>query len=242
MAWVLTRDFKVKKGDTVAIYMPMVPGAFVAVLACARVGAIHSVVFGGFSANALRDRILDADTRVILTANKALRGGKVIPLKNIVNEALSQCPDVEHCLVLQATDGPVKMVAGRDRDWETESKKWPAVFAPVSMAPEDPLFMLYTSGSTGKPKGLMHTTAGYLLGTALSTRCVFDIHADGGDVFFCGADIGWITGHSNSLYGPLMLGCTVVIYEGTPVHPTPSRYWDIIAKHRVTQLYSAPTA
>lgn len=219
----------------------MVPEAFVAVLACARVGAIHSVVFGGFSANALRDRILDAETRVVLTANEAIRGGKVIPLKGIVNEALSQCPNVEHCLVYQATEGPIKMVAGRDRDWETEAKKWPAVFAPVSMASEDPLFMLYTSGSTGKPKGLMHTTAGYLLGAALSTQCVFDLHPDGGVVYFCGADIGWITGHSYSLYGPLMLGCTVVIFEGTPVYPTPSRYWEIIAKHRVTQLYSAPT-
>ena len=241
LSWVLTRDFGVKKGDTVAIYMPMVPEAFVAVLACTRVGAIHSVVFGGFSPNALRDRILDADARVVLTANEGARGGKVIALKKLVDEALAQCPNVQHCLVYRATQGAVPTLDGRDHDWEEMTKKWPAVFAPVSMASEDPLFLLYTSGSTGKPKGLMHTTAGYLLGAALSTQHVFDIHADDGDVFFCGADIGWITGHSYSLYGPLMLGCTVVIYEGTPVFPTPSRYWQIIAKHKVTQLYSAPT-
>ncbi|PIA94817.1 Acetyl-coenzyme A synthetase [Cercospora beticola] len=241
LSWVLTRDFGVKKGDTVAIYMPMVPEAFVAVLACTRIGAIHSVVFGGFSANALRDRILDADARVVLTANEGARGGKVIALKSIVDEALSQCPNVASCLVYRATMSAVPMQAGRDFDWTRETQKWPAVFTPVSMSSEDPLFMLYTSGSTGKPKGLMHTTAGYLLGAALSTQYVFDIHADDGDVFFCGADIGWITGHSYSLYGPLMLGCNVVIYEGTPVYPSPSRYWEIIEKHSVTQLYSAPT-
>jgi acetyl-CoA synthetase len=241
LSWVLARDFGVRKGDTVAMYMPMVPEAFIAVLACARVGAIHSVVFGGFSANALRDRILDADARVVLTANEGVRGGKTVALKNIVDAALGQCPDVAHCLVYRGTDADVPMQAGRDLWWEEQTRKWPCVFAPESMSSEDPLFLLYTSGSTGKPKGLMHTTAGYLLGAAMSTQYVFDVHPDGGDVFFCGADIGWITGHSYSLYGPLMLGCTIVIHEGTPVYPTPSRYWEIIAKHRVIQLYSAPT-
>ncbi|PSN60585.1 acetyl-coenzyme A synthetase [Corynespora cassiicola Philippines] len=237
-AWVL-KDLGVRKGDTVAIYMPMIPEAFVALLACSRIGAIHSVVFAGFSATALRDRIRDAKAEVVVTADKGFRGGKCIDLKKITDEAIEGCPQVRHCLFVRRSEDSGHLVS-RDRVWQEECAKWSPYFPPESMNSEDPLFMLYTSGSTGKPKGLLHSTAGYLLGAALTTKHIFDIQD--GDVFFCGGDIGWITGHTYGIYGPLSLGCTTVIYEGTPVYPNPSRYWDIITKHRVTQFYSAPTA
>ncbi|PPJ52841.1 hypothetical protein CBER1_11441 [Cercospora berteroae] len=237
-AWVL-QDLGVRKGDTVAIYMPMIPEAFIALLACSRVGAIHSVVFAGFSATALKDRILDAKAEVVITADKGFRGGKCIDLKKIADEAIEGCPQVRHCLFLRRSKESGHLLP-RDRIWQEECAKWSPYFPPASMNSEDPLFMLYTSGSTGKPKGLLHSTAGFLLGAALTTKHIFDIQDD--DVFFCGGDIGWITGHTYGLYGPLLLGCTTVIYEGTPTYPDLSRYWDIIAKYRVTQFYSAPTA
>jgi acetyl-CoA synthetase len=238
VAWVL-KSFGVRKGDAVGIYLPMVPEAYIAILACTRIGAIHSAVFAGFSANALRDRILDAKARVLITADEGFRGGKIVGLKALADEALDQCPEVRDCMVLRRTGNPVRK-SPRDRWWHEVVKKWPSVFPPEPMHSEDPLFLLYTSGSTGKPKGLMHTTAGYLLGAALSTKHIFDVQA--GDVFFCGGDIGWITGHTYGLYGPLMLGCTTLVYEGTPTYPTASRYWEVVARHGVTQFYSSPTA
>lgn len=237
-AWVL-QDLGVRKGDTVAIYMPMIPEAFIALLACSRVGAIHSVVFAGFSATALKDRILDAKAEVVITADKGFRGGKCIDLKKIADEAIQGCPQVRHCLFVRRSKESGHLLS-RDRIWQEECAKWSPYFPPASMNSEDPLFMLYTSGSTGKPKGLLHSTAGFLLGAALTTKNIFDIQED--DVLFCGGDIGWITGHTYGIYGPLLLGCTTVIYEGTPTYPNLSRYWDIIAKYRVTQFYSAPTA
>ena len=239
VAWVL-KDLGVRKGDTVAIYLPMIPEAFTAILACSRIGAIHSVIFAGFSSQGMRDRILDAGCKVVITADEGCRGGKTIPLKGLVDQAVEQCPTVQSCLVVERTGSLEIGFHSRDKRWHEEIAKWPSYYPPESMSSEDPLFLLYTSGSTGKPKGLMHTTAGYLLGAALSTKYVFDIQAET-DVFFCAGDIGWITGHTYGLYGPLMNGCATLIYEGTPSFPTTSRYWEIIAKHRVTQLYTAPT-
>ncbi|KAJ2977000.1 hypothetical protein NQ176_g4617 [Zarea fungicola] len=200
-------------------------GAIVAILACIRIGAVHSVVFAGFSADSLRDRVLDADSRVVITSDEGKRGGKLIGTKKIVDEALKQCPAVRNVLVFRRTGTDVPMQAGRDV---------------CPMNSEDPLFLLYTSGSTGKPKGVMHTTAGYLLGCAMTGKYVFDIHD--GDRFFCGGDVGWITGHSYVVYAPLLLGVTTVVFEGTPAYPNFSRYWDIINKHQITQFYVAPTA
>ncbi|KAM3436244.1 hypothetical protein NHJ13734_005184 [Beauveria thailandica] len=239
VAWTL-RKMGVKKGDTVAIYLPMIPEAIVAILACIRLGAVHSVVFAGFSADSLRDRVLDADSRVVITSDEGKRGGKLIGTKKIVDDALKQCPNVRNCLVFRRTGTEVPMQEGRDVWWHDEVEKWPNYIAPEPMNSEDPLFLLYTSGSTGKPKGIMHTTAGYLLGCALTGRYVFDIHD--GDRFFCGGDVGWITGHSYVVYAPLLLGITTVVFEGTPAYPNFSRYWDIINKHQITQFYVAPTA
>ncbi|KAF2404900.1 acetate--CoA ligase [Trichodelitschia bisporula] len=230
----------VKKGDTVAIYLPMVPEALVAFLACARIGAVHSVVFAGFSSGSLKDRIIDAQSRVVITSDEGKRGGKVIGTKKIVDEALKQCPDVTHCLVFKRTGSDVPMTAGRDLWWHEELEKYPAYIAPEPMNAEDPLFLLYTSGSTGKPKGVMHTTGGYLVGAAATGKYVFDIHPS--DTFFCGGDVGWITGHTYVVYAPLLLGVATVVFEGTPAHPNFSRYWDIIEKYEVTQFYVAPTA
>jgi acetyl-CoA synthetase len=239
LAYVL-KEMGVKKGDTVALYMPMIPEALFAFLACSRIGAVHSVVFAGFSSDSLRDRIIDAESKVVITTDEGKRGGKVIGTKKIVDEALKQCPDVSHCLVFRRTGADVPWTKNRDWWWHEEVEKYPNYIAPESMSSEDPLFLLYTSGSTGKPKGVMHTTGGYLLGAAATGKYVFDIHPT--DVFFCGGDVGWITGHTYVVYAPLLLGVSTVVFEGTPAYPDFSRYWDVVEKHKVTQFYVAPTA
>ncbi|CAK1356035.1 Acetyl-coenzyme A synthetase [Cercospora beticola] len=239
LSWVL-KQMGVKKGDTVALYLPMIPEAVIAFLACTRIGAVHSVVFAGFSSDSLRDRIIDAESKVVITTDEGKRGGKLIGTKKIVDEALKQCPDVTHCLVYQRTGAEVPWTKGRDLWWHEEMEKWPAYYAPESMNAEDPLFLLYTSGSTGKPKGVMHTTGGYLVGAAATGKYVFDIHDS--DIFFCGGDVGWITGHTYVVYSPLVLGVATVVFEGTPAYPDFSRYWDVCEKHQVTQFYVAPTA
>jgi acetyl-CoA synthetase len=234
------KQMGVTKGDTVAIYLPMIPEALIAFLACARIGAVHSVVFAGFSSDSLRDRVIDAQSKVVITTDEGKRGGKLIGTKKIVDDALKQCPDVTHCLVYKRTGAEVPWTKGRDWWWHEEVEKWPAYIAPEPMNSEDPLFLLYTSGSTGKPKGVMHSTAGYLLGAACTGKYVFDIHDS--DKFFCGGDVGWITGHTYVVYAPLLLGVATVVFEGTPAYPNFSRYWDVIEKHEVTQFYVAPTA
>ncbi|KAH9827600.1 Acetyl-coenzyme A synthetase [Teratosphaeria destructans] len=239
LAWVL-KERGVKKGDTVALYMPMIPEAVVSFLACSRIGAVHSVVFAGFSSDSLRDRIIDAESKVVITTDEGKRGGKLIGTKKIVDEALKQCPDVQTAIVFKRTGAEVPMTTGRDVWWHEETEKWPAYYPPETMGSEDPLFLLYTSGSTGKPKGVMHTTAGYLLGAAATGKYVFDIHDT--DRFFCGGDVGWITGHTYVVYAPLLLGVATVVFEGTPAYPNFSRYWDVCEKHDVTQFYVAPTA
>jgi len=230
----------VKKGDTVAIYLPMIPEAIIAFLAITRIGAVHSVIFAGFSASSLSDRVLDGDSRVVITADEGKRGGKLIGTKKIVDEALKKCPNVHSVLVYKRTGADVPWKNDRDYWWHEELEKYPNYIAPESMNSEDPLFLLYTSGSTGKPKGVVHTTAGYLLGAAATGKYAFDIHED--DIFFCAGDVGWITGHTYVVYSPLVLGCTTVVFEGTPAYPNFSRYWDICEKHNVTQFYAAPTA
>jgi len=239
LSYVL-KQFGVQKGDTIAIYMPMIPEALFAFLACARIGAVHSVVFAGFSSDSLKDRVLDANSKVVITTDEGKRGGKIIGTKKIVDDALNKCPDVKHCLVYKRTDADVPWTKGRDYWWHEEVEKYPNYIAPESMSSEDPLFLLYTSGSTGKPKGVMHTTAGYLLGAAATGKYVFDIHDD--DRFFCGGDVGWITGHTYVVYSPLSLGVTTVVFEGTPAYPNFSRYWEVVDKHEVSQFYVAPTA
>lgn len=239
VAWVL-KQRGVKKGDTVAIYMPMIPEALVAFLACSRIGAVHSVVFAGFSSDSLRDRVLDAGSKVVITTDEGKRGGKIIGTKRIVDEGLKQCPDVTTALVFKRTGAEVPWTEGRDIWWHEEVEKYPSYIAPEPVNSEDPLFLLYTSGSTGKPKGVMHTTAGYLLGAAMTGKYVFDIHDD--DRYFCGGDVGWITGHTYVVYAPLLLGVATVVFESTPAYPNFSRYWDVIEKHKVTQFYVAPTA
>ncbi|KOS23279.1 Acetyl-coenzyme A synthetase [Escovopsis weberi] len=239
VAWTLKQS-GVRKGDAVAIYMPMIPEAIVAILACIRIGAVHSVVFAGFSSDSLRDRVLDAGCKIVITSDEGKRGGKTIGTKKIVDDALKQCPDVRTVLVYKRTGADVSMTPGRDLWWHEEVEKWPSYIAPEPMNSEDPLFLLYTSGSTGKPKGVMHTTGGYLIGAAMTGKYVFDIHD--GDRYFCGGDVGWITGHTYVVYAPLLLGVSTVVFEGTPAHPDFSRYWDIIEKHKVTQFYVAPTA
>jgi acetyl-CoA synthetase len=234
------KEMGVKKGDTVALYLPMIPEAVIAFLACSRIGAVHSVVFAGFSSDSLRDRIVDAESKVVITTDEGKRGGKVIGTKKIVDEALKQCPGITHCLVYKRTGAEVPWTKGRDLWWHEEVAKYPNYIAPEPMNSEDPLFLLYTSGSTGKPKGVMHTTGGYLLGAAATGKYVFDIHD--GDTFFCGGDVGWITGHTYVVYAPLLLGVATVVFEGTPAYPNFSRYWDIVDKYNVTQFYVAPTA
>jgi acetyl-CoA synthetase len=239
LAYVL-KQMGVQKGDTVAIYMPMIPEALIAFLACSRIGAVHSVVFAGFSSDSLRDRVTDAQSKVVITTDEGKRGGKLIGTKKIVDEALKQCPGVTHCLVFKRTGADVPWTKGRDWWWHEEVEKYPNYIAPEPMNSEDPLFLLYTSGSTGKPKGVMHTTAGYLLGAAATGKYVFDMHDN--DVFFCGGDVGWITGHTYVVYAPLLLGVPTVVFEGTPAYPNFSRYWEVIDKHKVSQFYVAPTA
>ena len=234
------KQMGVRKGDTVAIYLPMIPEALIAFLACSRIGAVHSVVFAGFSSDSLRDRVIDAESKVVITTDEGKRGGKLIGTKKIVDDALKQCPDVKHVLVYKRTGADVPWTKGRDYWWHEEVEKWPAYIAPEPMNSEDPLFLLYTSGSTGKPKGVMHTTGGYLLGAAATGKYVFDIHD--GDRYFCGGDVGWITGHTYVVYAPLLLGVSSVVFEGTPAYPNFSRYWDIIEKHKITHFYVAPTA
>ncbi|MGY2198180.1 acetate--CoA ligase [Pseudomonas gingeri] len=230
----------VKKGDRVCIYMPMIPEAAYAMLACTRIGAIHSVVFGGFSPDALRDRILDADCRTVITADEGVRGGKYIPLKQNVDKALLSCPGVSTVLVVERTQGDVQWVEGRDL-WYHQALHGVSDDCPAEpMDAEDPLFILYTSGSTGKPKGVLHTTGGYLLQAAMTFQYVFDYRP--GEVFWCTADVGWVTGHSYIVYGPLANGATSLIYEGVPNHPDSSRFWQVIDKHQVNIFYTAPTA
>ncbi len=230
----------VRKGDRVCLYMPMIPELAAAMLACARIGAVHSVVFAGFSAEALRERIVDAHCRVVLTANEGLRGGRRIPLKKIVDRAVEGMSLVETVLVARRTETEVPMTAGRDHWLEEECHRQRSTCTNEWMGAEDPLFILYTSGSTGKPKGLLHTTGGYLVYAAMTHRLVFDYHP--GDIYFCAADVGWITGHSYIVYGPLANGATTVMFESTPTYPDPGRYWRIVDDLGVNILYTAPTA
>jgi acetyl-CoA synthetase len=230
----------VTAGDVVAIYLPMIPEAAIAMLACTRIGATHTVVFGGFSAEALRDRINDCGAKLCITADGGWRRGKAVPLKANVDKALAETPTVTHCLVARRTGEAVPMTAGRDLWWDEQMKGAAAECAPVSLSAEHPLFILYTSGTTGKPKGIVHTTGGYLLGAHLTTKYVFDLRED--DVYWCTADIGWVTGHSYVVYGPLSNGATSVIYEGAPDHPEKDRFWSIVERHKVSIFYTAPTA
>ncbi len=230
----------VKKGDRVCIYMPMIPEAAYAMLACARIGAIHSVVFGGFSPTSLKDRILDSDCRVLITADEGLRGGRPVPLKKNADEALLNCPDVHTVVTIRRTGGAVDLMDGRDVWYHELVALQSAVCPPTPMDAEDPLFILYTSGSTGKPKGVQHSTGGYLLQAAMTHRYVFDYHD--GDVYWCTADVGWVTGHSYIVYGPLANGATTLMFEGVPTYPDASRFWQVIDKHNVNIFYTAPTA
>ncbi|MBM3108602.1 acetate--CoA ligase [Pseudomonas arcuscaelestis] len=230
----------VKKGDRVCIYMPMVPEAAYAMLACSRIGAIHSVVFGGFSPDALRDRILDADCRTVITADEGVRGGKTVALKNNVDKALLSCPEVSSVVVIQRTAGKIDWREGRDLWYHQAITHVDGDCPPEPMDAEDPLFILYTSGSTGKPKGVLHTTGGYLLQAALTFKTVFDYRD--GEVFWCTADVGWVTGHSYIVYGPLANGAITLMFEGVPNYPDASRFWQVVDKHNVNIFYTAPTA
>lgn len=239
MANVL-RDQGVKKGDRVCIYLPMIPELAIAVLACARIGAIHSVIFAGFSASAVADRINDSSCKMVITSDGSYRGNKSIDLKGIVDEALEKTPSIEKVLVVKRTNTSVTMKNGRDLWLQPLLDAAPATSVAEIMDAEDPLFILYTSGSTGKPKGMVHTTAGYMVYTAYTFKNIFNYEEN--DVFWCTADIGWITGHSYILYGPLLNGATTVIFEGIPSYPNFSRFWEVIEKHNVNQFYTAPTA
>jgi len=230
----------VKKGDRVCIYMPMIPEAAYAMLACTRIGAVHSVVFGGFSPDALRDRILDADCRTVITADEGVRGGKPVALKQNVDKALASCPDVSTVLVVQRTGAAVSWTEGRDLKYQQALDAASDDCPPEPMDAEDPLFILYTSGSTGKPKGVLHTTGGYLLQAAMTFKYVLDYRD--GEVFWCTADVGWVTGHSYIVYGPLANGATSLMFEGVPSYPDSSRFWQVIDKHQVNIFYTAPTA
>jgi acetyl-CoA synthetase len=235
------KQLGVERGDRVAIYMPMIPELCVAVLACARIGAPHSVVFGGFSADSLRDRIIDAEAKLLVTADGGWRRGDVLDLKSAVDEALEQTPTIEHAVVVRRTEHDVSMTAGRDHWYHELIADVDADCPPEEMDTEDLLYILYTSGTTGKPKGIMHTTGGYLTQVAFTTKYVFDLQPDD-DVYWCTADIGWVTGHSYIVYGPLANGATSVMYEGAPNHPAPDRLWEIVERYGVTIFYTAPTA
>ena len=230
----------VKKGDRVTIYLPMIPEAAYAMLACARIGAVHSVVFGGFSAESLKGRIEDCESTLVITADEGIRGGKSVPLKTNVDKALEQLKTVKHVLVVKRTGNNVAWMEGRDSWYEDEAKKVSAECPPEPMDAEDPLFILYTSGSTGKPKGILHTSAGYLLHAAFTHEVVFDYHE--GEVFWCTADVGWVTGHTYIVYGPLANGAVSLMFEGIPTYPEASRFWQVIDKHKVNIFYTAPTA
>jgi acetyl-CoA synthetase len=230
----------VKKGDVVTVYLPMVPEAAVALLACARIGAIHSVVFGGFSPDSLANRILDCNSVAVITADEGRRGGKKVPLKVNADEALKTCPSVKNVVVVKVTGGAVTMQEGRDVWYEEVTAAASADHAPVEMNAEDPLFILYTSGSTGKPKGVLHTTGGYMVWASFTHQYVFDYKP--GEVFWCTADVGWVTGHSYIVYGPLANGATTLMFEGVPNYPDTSRFWQVVDKHQVNIFYTAPTA
>jgi len=230
----------VKRGDRVTIYMPMVCEAIYAMLACARIGAVHSVVFGGFSPSSLADRIKDCKSDIVITADEGVRGGKKIPLKANTDEALKACPNVHSVLVFKRTGGAIDWKDGRDVWWHDIVGKQSAECAPEQMNAEDPLFILYTSGSTGKPKGVLHTTAGYLVYATFTHECAFDYKK--GDIYWCTADVGWVTGHSYIVYGPLANGATSVVFEGVPSYPDWGRFWQVVDKHKVNSFYTAPTA
>ena len=234
------KSLEISKGSRVCIYMPMIPEAAFAMLACTRIGAIHSVVFGGFSPESLKDRILDADCEIVITADEGIRGGKVVPLKSNVDKALNQCPDVKNTIVVKRTGNKINWNDERDLWYEDLVKKVSSLCEPEPMNSEDPLFILYTSGSTGKPKGVLHTTAGYLLGAHMSFKYLFGVSQS--DIYWCTADVGWITGHTYILYGPLSNGITTVMFEGIPTYPNASRCWDICDKYNVNIFYTAPTA
>lgn len=235
------QSWGVKKGDTVAIYMPMNAQAIISMLAVARLGAIHSVIFAGFSSGSIKDRVNDASCKALITCDEGRRGGKTINIKKLCDEALLNCPSIEKVLVYERTGNKdVTLKEGRDYYWSEETQKFAGYLPPVPVDSEDPLFLLYTSGSTGTPKGVVHSTAGYLLGAALTTKYIFDIHPE--DVLFTAGDVGWITGHTYALYGPLTLGVATVVFEGTPAYPDYGRLWQIVEKHKATHFYVAPTA
>ncbi|MCS6916530.1 MAG: acetate--CoA ligase [Chitinophagales bacterium] len=236
----MLRQMGIGKGDTVCIYLPMIPELVISVLACARIGAVHSVVFGGFSSQSLADRIRDSQSKLLITADGYFRGNKPVYLKQMADEALEQCTSVKHVLVVNRSNFPIAIHAGRDSYWDQHMAKSSPVCEAESMDAEDPLFILYTSGSTGKPKGLLHTTAGYMVYTGFTFLNVFQYREN--EVFWCTADVGWITGHSYVVYGPLLNAATVLIFEGVPQYPTWSRWWEIIDKYQVNILYTAPTA
>jgi acetyl-CoA synthetase len=231
----------VKKGDTVTIYLPMIPEAAYAMLACARIGAVHSIVFGGFSPEALAGRIEGGNSRILITADEGLRAGKKVPLKVNADEASNKVPGtVAAMIVVKRTGGQVHMISGRDFWYHQEAAKVTAECKAQEMEAEDPLFILYTSGSTGKPKGVLHSTGGYLVFASMTHQYVFDYHD--GDIYWCTADVGWVTGHSYIVYGPLANGATTLMFEGVPTYPSISRFWDVVDKHKVNNFYTAPTA
>ena len=230
----------VQKGDRVCIYMPMIPEAAYAMLACTRIGAVHSIVFGGFSPEALKDRILDSDCQTVITADEGVRGGRSVPLKVNADKALQSCPNVHTCLVVERTGNDVNWVEGRDQWYHELMAGADADCAPEPMDSEDPLFILYTSGSTGKPKGVLHTTGGYLLQAAMTFKYVFDYRE--GEVYWCTADVGWVTGHTYIVYGPLANGAISLMFEGVPTYPDAGRCWEVVDKHQVNTFYTAPTA
>jgi acetyl-CoA synthetase len=230
----------IKKGDRVTIYLPMIPEIAVAVLACARLGAIHSVIFGGFSPEAIAGRIQDCESEFVITSDEGVRGGRAIPLKANTDAALEQCPGVKNCIVVARTGNPINWVEGRDVWWHEIMEDASPNCSPEEMNAEDPLFILYTSGSTGKPKGVLHTTGGYMVYASMTHQYVFDYHE--GDIYWCTADVGWITGHSYILYGPLANGATTLMFEGVPTYPDSSRFWQVCDKHNVNIFYTAPTA
>jgi acetyl-CoA synthetase len=230
----------VRKGDRVTIYLPMIPEAAYAMLACARIGAMHSIVFGGFSPDSLRDRIVDCDSHLLITSDEGLRGGRKVGLKKNADEAAKECPGLKTVIVVQHTGGKVEWTEGRDVWYHEETAKVSADCPPEEMNAEDPLFILYTSGSTGKPKGVLHTTGGYLVYASMTHQYVFDYKP--GEVYWCTADVGWVTGHSYIVYGPLANGATTLMFEGIPNYPSVSRFWEVVDKHKVNIFYTAPTA